>query len=187
MAEVNWTTTTASNGSGASGANRAVALPSVNVKCPAIGVPPTPTMNEAGVIVATSFASVNVTRMSVPTATLTTPLAGTIAVTRGGIVSGDLVLNGDASAADRWLPAGSVIAVVASMVNVVFCCSGDAGTSVTLRSPSEKVNVSGTSVAPLVNRTDAGVMLDRSIGSEKRIVGATLVSMPVKPASGVTN
>ena len=102
------------------------------------------------------------------------------------MVSGDLVLNGDASAPERWLPAGSAIAVVASIVYVVLSLSADAGTSATCRSPSEKAKVTGTAVPAVVSRSDAAVTVDRLIGSEKRTVSAASSSTADRPAAGVT-
>src|SRR5688572_21098951 len=93
IADVSSTTTIASNGSGAAGANRTVALLSANPNCPDTGAPAMVTRNESGVIVAGAIGSVKVARMSVPTGTFTEPWAGTIAETRGGTTSGDLVLK----------------------------------------------------------------------------------------------
>src|SRR4051794_7132715 len=125
--------------------------------------------------------------MSVPTGTLTTPFAGAMVETLGAVVSGDLLLNGETSAFARALPAGSAIAVVASIVYDVLSLSADVGTRATVRSPSEKTKVSATGAPPATRRSDAAVTVERLIGSEKRTVNAVSSSTPMLPAAGVTN
>jgi len=73
---------TSEEGSGALGTKRTTLLPLTNANAPATGVAPAVTLNEAGVTVAVSTGSVNVTWTATATETSVEPSAGLTLTTR---------------------------------------------------------------------------------------------------------
>ena len=129
-----------------------------------------------------------VTWIAVATETSAAPSAGITAATRGGTTSGDAVVNVEAKVRVRALPATSVTPVPTVRVNVVLSGSGRlTGVSVTMRSPSEKVNVTGTVPAVVVNRSVDSLTVVRATASENLMITAVFGSASVAPGDGFTS
>src|SRR5882762_10405907 len=134
--------TSVPKGRGLLGVKRTTVLPLRKAKDPATGAAPAVTAKEAGEIVPVSIASVKVAWIAVATETSAAPSAGITAATRGGVTSGDAVVNVEVKVWARPLPATSVTPVPTVSVNVVLSGNGRlTGVTVTMRSPSERVNV----------------------------------------------
>src|SRR5881396_2090323 len=175
-------------GSGALGVKRTLAFPLRKTKDPATGVVPAVTAKEAGEIVPVSIASVKVTWITVATETSVAPSAGITAATRGGIASGDAVVNVEAKVCARALPATSVTPVPTVRLNAVLSGSGRlTGVSVTMRSPSEKVNVTGTVPAVVVNRSVDSLTVVRATASENLTITVVFGSTSAAPGDGFTS
>src|SRR5882724_7703587 len=179
--------TSVPNGSGALGTKRTTLLPLTNANAPATGVAPAVTLNEAGVTVAVSTGSVNVTWTATATETSVEPSAGLTLTTRGGVVSGNAVVKLALKLAASALPARSETAVPTAAVTVVLSGNGLAGASVTTRSPSLKPMVAGTAPAGVVRLTLVAVTEARATGSENRTDTTTAGSTPIAPFAGLTS
>ena len=122
------------------------------------------------------------------TETSVAPSAGITAATRGGITSGDAVVNVEAKVCARALPATSVTPVPTVRLNAVLRGSGRlTGVSVTMRSPSEKVNVTGTVPAVVVNRSVDSLTVARATASENLTITVVFGSTSVAPGDGFTS